>query len=175
MFAQFAPSRWGPIGKILRRHRTDSSTTLIHTMLKVWQCHEMSCDVAVCRCSMFCVSSSSIQQASQVHKKCSPLLDGQLEACVEKCWDAMLWDTFAGTVRHELSCPYSVNTAFRVNMPRFKWFGDLTWFNIELCRTVLYGGWESWGPTWVQLTSAWFSCAVSRLRMICRSVLKGIP
>lgn len=48
----------GPIGKILRRHRTDSSTTLIQTMLK---------------------------------------------ACVEKRWDAMLWDTFAGTVRHELS------------------------------------------------------------------------
>lgn len=48
----------GPIGKILRRHRTDSSTTLIHTILK---------------------------------------------ACVEKRWDAMLWDTFAGTVRHELS------------------------------------------------------------------------
>ena len=39
---------------------------------------------------------------------------------MEKRWDAMLWDTFAGTVRNELSYPYCVNTAFRVNVPRFK-------------------------------------------------------
>eukprot|EP00438_Fugacium_kawagutii_P026517 Skav209476 [mRNA] locus=scaffold1892:19797:21483:+ [translate_table: standard] len=68
----------GPIGKILRRHRKDSPTTLIHTMLKV-------------RCE-------GVRQLL--------IPSTRLEACVEKRWDAMLWDTFANTVRQEQSHPH---------------------------------------------------------------------